>query len=116
MKQESNNFQIEKESAWQDLGGGMQRQIMGYNGHLMMVKVKFDAGAIGSPHTHPHTQATYVASGVFKFTTDGETRIVRTGDGIYIKPGSMHGCECMEPGVLIDTFSPLREDFLGSIG
>lgn len=112
MNRESNNFQFEKETAWQDLGGGVQRQIMGYNDNLMMVKVKFETDAIGSPHQHPHTQITYVASGVFKFTTDGETKIVKAGDGVYIKPDVLHGCECLEAGVLIDTFSPLREDFL----
>lgn len=112
MNRESNNFQFEKETAWQDLGGGVQRQIMGYNDNLMLVKVKFETGAIGSPHQHPHTQITYVASGVFEFTTDGETKIVKAGDGIYIKPDVLHGCECLEAGLLIDTFSPLREDFL----
>ena len=77
----------------------------------MMVKVKFEAGAVGAPHTHPHTQVTYVASGVFKFTTDGETKVIRTGDGVYMKSGVLHGCECVEAGVLIDTFNPVREDF-----
>ena len=103
MNHESANFQFEKEIGWQDLGGGVQRQ---------MVKVKFEAGAVGAPHTHPHTQVTYVASGVFKFTTDGETKVIRTGDGVYMKSGVLHGCECVEAGVLIDTFNPVREDFL----
>ena len=49
-----------------------------------------------NPHTHPHTQTTYVASGVFEFTTDGETKIVRPGDGVYMKPGILHGCICLK--------------------
>ena len=77
-----------------------------------MVKVKFETGAIGTPHTHPHTQTTYVASGVFESTTEGETKIVSPGDGVYMKPGILHGCISPEAGVLIDTFSPMREDFL----
>ena len=112
MKYESNNFQFEAEMLWESAGEGIVRQIMGYNDNLMMVKVKFETGAIGTPHTHPHTQTTYVASGVFEFTTDGETKIVRPGDGVYTKPGILHGCICLEAGVLIDTFSPMREDFL----
>ena len=112
MKYESNNFQFEAEMLWESAGEGIVRQIMGYNDNLMMVKVKFETGAIGTPHTHPHTQTTYVASGVFEFTTDGETKIVRPGDGVYRKPGILHGCICLEAGVLIDTFSPMREDFL----
>ena len=99
MKYESNNFQFEAEMLWESAGEGI-------------VKVKFETGAIGTPHTHPHTQTTYVASGVFEFTTDGETKIVRPGDGVYMKPGILHGCICLEAGVLIDTFSPMREDFL----
>lgn len=112
MKQESADFQFENEMKWQDLGGGVQRQIMGYNDNIMMVKVKFETGAVGAPHVHSHSQVTYVASGVFKFMTDGETQIVRAGDGVYMKPDTMHGCECLEAGILIDTFNPLREDFL----
>ena len=112
MDMESNNFQYESEMKWENAGAGVVRQIMAYNDDLMMVKVKFETGAVGTTHTHPHTQATYVASGVFEFTTDGETKIVHPGDGIYMKPGVLHGCRCLEAGVLIDTFSPIRKDFL----
>lgn len=112
MKYESQNFQYNSEMPWQDLGGGVSRQMMGYNDQIMMVKVKFETGAVGSMHTHPHTQATYVESGKFEFTTDGETRIVSQGDGVYMKPNTLHGCTCLEAGVLIDTFAPIREDFL----
>lgn len=111
-KRESANFQFEKELKWEYPSEGVSRQIMAYNDGLMMVKVKFETGAIGTPHTHPHTQATYVAGGVFEFTTDGETKTVKTGDGVYMKPGVLHGCKCLEEGILIDTFAPVREDFL----
>ena len=112
MEQESANFQFENGIEWEDLGGGIRRQIMGYNDDIMMVKVRFETGGVGAPHTHPHSQVTYVASGIFKFTTDGETQIVRAGDGVYMKPGVLHGCECLEAGVVIDMFTPLRKDFL----
>ena len=112
MKTCSETFQFEKDLKWENPAPGVNRQIMAYDGQLMMVKVKFETGAVGTPHTHPHTQATYVASGVFEFTTDGETKIVHPGDGIYMKPGVLHGCRCLEAGVLIDTFSPIRKDFL----
>ena len=112
MEKESNNFQYESEIKWENAGEGVVRQIMAYNNDLMMVKVKFETGAVGTPHTHPHTQATYVASGVFEFTTDGETKVVRAGAGVYMKPGVLHGCRCLEAGVLVDTFSPMRKDFL----
>lgn len=112
MVQESSNFQFGNEIKWESAGVGVHRQIMAYNGDIMMVKVRFEAEAEGSSHTHPHTQVTYVVSGVFEFTTDGETKIVRAGDGVYIKPGVLHGCKCIEAGTLVDTFSPMRKDFI----
>ncbi|WP_321518046.1 cupin domain-containing protein [uncultured Bacteroides sp.] len=112
MKTSSKKFIIEKEKEWEPAGEGVVRQIMGYDGQLMLVKVKFIKGAQGTPHTHYHTQTTYVASGKFEFTVDGEKRIVETGDGIYIAPDAEHGCTCLEAGILIDCFSPMRADFL----
>ena len=98
--------------SWQDAGPGIQRQIMAYDGHLMMVKVKFEKGAVGKPHAHYHSQATYVASGRFILTIGESWRELGPGDGYYVEPDEWHGCECLEEGVLIDTFSPMREDFL----
>lgn len=112
MKAESSAFQFENEMVWEAAGSGVKRQIMGYNNDLMMVKVTFKKGAIGLAHTHPHTQVTYVASGIFEFTNNGESSIVKAGDGVYIKPNASHGCICLEEGSLIDTFNPMREDFI----
>ena len=109
---ESNNFQYESEMKWENAGAGVVRQIMAYNDDLMMVKVKFETGAVGTPHTHPHTQATYVASGKFELTIGDRKEILSTGDGYYVEPDQPHGCVCLEAGVLIDTFSPMRSDFL----
>lgn len=111
-KTRSNTFIIEKEKAWEPAGEGVDRQIMGYDGQVMLVKVKFEKGAIGTPHTHYHTQTTYVVSGKFEFTVGDEKKIVEAGDGIYIEPDILHGCVCLEPGVLIDCFAPIRADFL----
>ena len=82
------------------------------NGQVMMVKVKFEKGAVGAAHTHYHTQVTYVASGKFEFTINGETKVVSAGDALYMEPDVKHGCKCLEPGLLIDCFSPMRETFL----
>ena len=105
-----------KEMKWEDLGGGVQRQFLGYDNQIMMVKVKFDKGAEGAPHEHFHTQSTFCASGKFEFTIDGEKKIVEAGDGVYISPNLLHSAICLEEGILIDVFSPVREDFLDGSG
>lgn len=112
MKTKSEVFQIAKEMGWENPGPGIKRQIMGYDGQLMMVKVVFEEGAVGTMHEHYHSQATYVASGKFELTIGEEKRILEVGDGYYVAPDVLHGCVCLEAGILIDTFSPMRADFL----
>lgn len=103
---------VEKE----DLGGGISRQILGHGPDLMVVRVWFEAGSIGSIHAHPHSQSTYVESGRFRVHIDGEERELGAGDAFYVAPHLDHGAVCLESGVLIDTFSPARKDFLGEEG
>ena len=112
MKTKSEVFQIAKEMGWENPAPGIKRQIMGYDGQLMMVKVVFEEGAVGTMHEHYHSQATYVASGKFELTIGEEKRILEAGDGYYVAPDVLHGCVCLEAGILIDTFSPMRADFL----
>jgi quercetin dioxygenase-like cupin family protein len=101
---------------WEDLGGGVSRKFLGWDNQIMMVKVKFEKGAEGSPHQHYHTQATYCVSGKFDFFIGEEKSVVNAGDGVYIPPNILHGATCVEEGILIDVFSPVREDFLDGSG
>ncbi len=112
MKYESKQFVVADEVEKEDVGGGITRQIMGYNDSLMLVKVHFSQGAIGYTHKHPHSQVAYVESGVFEFTIGEETKTLNAGDCAYVPPESEHGAVCLEAGVLLDIFSPAREDFL----
>lgn len=52
MKMCSEVFQFEKELKWENPGPGIRRQIMGYDEQLMMVKVQFEKGAVGTMHEH----------------------------------------------------------------
>ena len=112
MTKQSDNFIFEADKAWEDAGGGVVRQVMGYNDDIMMVKVKFEKGQEGTLHSHPHSQCTYVASGKFEFTIGDVTKIVEAGDALYKQPGIEHGCVCLEAGILIDCFSPMRDTFI----
>ncbi len=92
---------------------GVTRRILAYTDGLMCVENRFEQGAVGALHSHPHTQITYVVSGEFSFTIAGETRTVHAGDTLLKEDGVVHGCVCTEAGVLLDIFTPMREDFLG---
>lgn len=104
---------IDEDTPWEPVAEGLSRQVMGYDDKIMLVKAKFETGAIGMMHKHYHSQVTYVESGEFKMTIGDEEKILKRGDSFYILPHVMHGCVCTKPGILIDVFSPAREDFLG---
>ena len=94
---------------------GIKRQVLSDSPELMVVAFRFQSeGAEGKLHSHPHVQSTYVESGRFAFTVAGETFEVAPGDSFVIPSNAVHGCRCLEPGILIDTFAPRREDFLTS--
>lgn len=99
-------------SDWENLGAGVSRQFVGYNSQIMMVIVKFEKDAVGVLHQHFHSQITYVASGIFEVEVDGETKILKAGDGFFAQPNIFHGVRCLEEGQLIDAFAPFREDFI----
>ena len=101
-----------KDVALKDLGGGVSRKVLAHNDQLMIVEVHFEKGGVGSMHTHPHLQSTYVQSGKFRFTIDGKDVEVAQGDTIAFPSDIPHGTVCLEAGVLLDIFTPMRKDFV----
>ncbi len=104
------------EIEWQQMDENVRRKIMAFDDRLMVVKVEFQKGGIGSLHQHYHSQITHVESGRFEVTIGDEKKILSAGDAFYIPPNVMHGAVCLEAGVLIDVFSPMREDFITTDG
>ena len=97
----------------EDIGPGLKRKLLGYDDHLMLVKVWFEKGAVGEVHSHPHSQGSYVIEGFFEVQVDGKTQILGPGGSFFVPSGADHGAVCLEQGILLDVFSPARRDFLG---
>jgi quercetin dioxygenase-like cupin family protein len=93
-------------------GSGIVRRILGNDPQMMMVQVCFMKGSVGALHHHPHRQVTYVAEGRFSVTVGEDTHTLSPGDSFFVPPGTMHGVVAEEDGILIDVFTPAREDFL----
>jgi len=96
----------------EDLGNGMKRQLMGYNQQILMAKVWFEQDAVGYVHSHHHAQVAYVESGEFEVQVGDTKKILKGGDCFFVEPNAEHGAICLKAGILIDVFSPCREDFL----
>lgn len=105
-------FALTADSRWEELGGGVRRQILGHLPDLMMVRVDFEPDAVGVVHHHPHRQASYVAAGRFRVTVGAEERLLGPGDCFITVADVPHGVVALEAGTLVDVFTPLRADFL----
>ncbi|MBX6360847.1 MAG: cupin domain-containing protein [Acidobacterium ailaaui] len=113
MSQLFNIFYLDdSDKEWEKVFDGVYRKILGYNDSLMMVKVRIDGGIRFPEHSHPHVQTTYVASGRYEVTVGGHKQVLSSGDSYFVLPDVPHSTVCIESGVLIDVFSPCREDFL----
>lgn len=93
-------------------GEHITRQVLSDHPDLMVVAFRFEeAGAVGALHHHSHVQSTYVESGRFRFTLGETVQDFGPGDSFVIPSDQWHGCICLEPGTLIDSFTPRRDDF-----
>jgi quercetin dioxygenase-like cupin family protein len=94
----------------------MRERYLAHTDNLMVVVIDFNDGPTAAPdppHAHPHEQISYVASGEVIFFLDGEPTRLGPGDLITIPPDVPHTVQLLSPHVrLVDTFYPLREDFL----
>jgi quercetin dioxygenase-like cupin family protein len=102
--------------AWQpvQVNPKMRRQILQSGDKSMLVRVEFEPGAVAAVHSHPHEQLTYVASGSIHLSVAGVERTLRAGESILLRGHIPHGVTTTEAAVLLDTFTPPREDFLAS--
>jgi quercetin dioxygenase-like cupin family protein len=111
-----NHVSTERNSAWTELKPGLRRRLI-HTDQLMMVIVEFTGGPAGVAdpfHDHPHEQVSYIAEGELILFIDGVgKKQLRKGDLFAIPSGIPHTVQTLTERVrIIDSFTPLREDFL----
>jgi quercetin dioxygenase-like cupin family protein len=96
------------------VGEGIERQMV-VGEALMVCRLRFAPFVVTPEHEHPHEQMTIVERGRVRFTVEGVERVASAGDVLHFPPGCWHGATMLdEEVVLVDIFTPLREDFLAA--
>lgn len=91
---------------------GIQRQML-VGDRMMICRFRFSPFLVTPEHDHPHEQMTIVERGKVRFFIEGKERIASAGDVLHFPSQTWHGATMMdEEVVLIDIFTPVREDFL----
>lgn len=96
----------------EQLEEGIWRQMI-VGEKLMLCRLRFAPHVVTPAHDHPHEQMTIVEKGRVLFTIGADERLAQAGDVLHFPPGSWHGATMLdEEVILLDIFSPVREDFL----
>ena len=100
----------------EQLAEGVVRQMI-YGEKLMICRLTFAPGTVTTAHDHIHEQMTIVEKGRVRFVVGSEEKVFGPGDVLLFPSGFWHGATMLDDQVvLIDIFSPLREDFLSPSG
>jgi quercetin dioxygenase-like cupin family protein len=91
---------------------GLKRRVLAYNEKLFLVEHEMAKGWVGTLHSHPHDQIVYVIHGHLKVTCQGKIFELRTGDTFAVRGGVEHGASAVEESLVVDVFTPWREDYL----
>ena len=78
----------------------------------MLMEVEFASGAAGYAHRHPHEQISYCIRGRFEYTLDERVVVLSAGQSIYVPANALHGAKALDAGLLLDVFTPVRDDLL----
>lgn len=91
---------------------GVHLKTLVYGAQTLMTEVRLEKGAVIPPHQHPHEQTGYLVSGHMDFLVNGEHQIAKPGDSWSIGGDVPHGATALEESVVVEVFSPVREDYL----
>ena len=90
---------------------GMERQVLAYSPHLMLVRHTFKKGWNGARHSHPHHQMVYIVRGHIRFEAEGKSWDLRAGDSVVVDGNIDHQASALEDSEVLDIFTPFREDY-----
>ena len=99
-------------SGYTEVIQGVHLKTLVYGEQTLMTEVRFEKGAMIPPHSHPNEQTGYLVSGHMDFLVDGTHIIAKSGDSWNIAGNIEHGATALEETIVIEVFSPVREDYL----
>jgi quercetin dioxygenase-like cupin family protein len=92
---------------------GLKRRVLAYNDKLFVAEHAMKKGWVGTVHSHPHDQVVYIVRGHLTVTCQGRTFHARPGDTFVVRGGIEHGASALEDSLVVDVFTPAREDYIG---
>ncbi len=105
-------FTKHSDSGYRTAMAGVAYRTLAHGGKTHLTEFRLDKGSLIPSHTHPHEQTGYLVSGRMTFFIEGERHETLPGDAWNIAGGVAHRVEVQEDCVVVEVFSPPREDYL----
>ena len=102
----------DKAEAWKEVMPGVRRRMLAHSSTGLMVLYRIDAGKTFAWHNHPHAQYGVFLEGSGRFKVGDSIWQIKKGDSYYIPPGVFHELASEDDCVVIDFFTPEREDYV----
>ena len=100
------------ENPWIDMVPGIRRQTITSGATMYQMRAQLEAGSRLPVHQHRQEQIAHIVSGRMIMTVDGVPHELSAGQSIYLPSNVPHGVETLEDTLVIDTFSPPRDEYL----
>lgn len=103
-----------KENPWIDIVPGIRRRTIANGATMYQMMARLDAGSRMPEHKHPQEQIVHILDGRMKLIVAGVSHELKRGDSFYLAANIPHGVETIEETMVLDTFSPPRDDYLAA--
>src|SRR5215211_6289993 len=97
---------------WITMFPGIRRRTLAAGEQMMQMLVTLEIGSHLPEHRHPHEQITHILHGRLRFLVAGMAQELAAGQSLCIPGGTLHAADTLEDTLVVDTFSPPREDLL----
>ncbi len=104
-------YKYEKTTVHQ-LAPDCTRHVLAHTGNLLNCRLDMKKGHTAPIHSHPHEQCTYVISGKIEVTAGDEKKILTSGDSVSFDPNVAHTYLALEDSVVLESFTPMRDDIM----
>ena len=90
---------------------GVHRRTMAITDEEMLCEFFLERDSVVPEHSHMNDQVGYVIYGKVEFMVGGEHHICNPGESYAIPGGVLHSARALIDSLVIDAFSPPRNDY-----
>jgi quercetin dioxygenase-like cupin family protein len=103
---------MKNDNPWIEICPGIKRRTLTSGQTMYQMIAQLDAGSVMPEHRHAQEQVVHILEGRMRLIVQGTPHELRPGESFYLASNVPHGVETIENTLVLDTFSPPRDEYL----